>query len=727
MAGPRAALRAGVTILCLAPLATAQTDPPDRREAHRDSLGMDHAEALLDPLVEDATSADPTDLLELLEGLLAHPIDLNEASAEALALVPGLTPRLAAAIVAHRREAGPFTSVEQIRQIPGIAEADYLAARPYLTATPPAADAAASPYPALPRLAEVRSGIRIELLQRVQRRLDLARGYEAVPDSLIGTPDEPRRYLGSPERLYTRLQATYRRNLSANITLEKDPGEPFMWDPARGFYGYDFVSLHLAALRMGRVEALVLGDYVAEFGQGLTLWRASGFGKGRDPIGPLVRRGRGIRPYASTDENRFFRGAAATLALTPSIYATVLASRRRYDARFGTAASDTAASDPLSAVVGLPLSGLHRTRSEIEAKQSLGQTLGGAGLELRAERATVGVVGYHARFDAPLARGHQPYQRFHFSGDRASMVSVYGNLLLGPYYLFAEVARAPEGRFGGVVGAQASLGTMDAVLIARHYPAAFTSFHGYGFGERNGATRNETGAYFGLRLRPHRQWTVAGYFDQFRFPWPRFGVNRPSSGHDGLIYLEHRPRQWLLVYLQGRSKTREVGQRVTLESGASLDALTAETRQSLRLQGEFLANRDLRLRARIETSRYRRGDAPAAGGVLFFHDARWALSRRVTIDARLTHFDTEGFGARLFQFENDLLGVLTNTLLHGRGTRFYALLTLRPGGAFRGLDARLKYATTEYRDRHAIGSGLDRIEGRRVRDVGVQIRYRIGG
>jgi competence ComEA-like helix-hairpin-helix protein len=709
-------------IVVLTPLAIAQVPPPDTLPAPHYPEAIDIPENLLEILGEEADAAEAEALLELLDDLRERRVDPNRASAAELSLIPGISPRLAHTIVAYRTQHGSFRAIGEIRSVEGVDEEIFADIRPYLVIGEDVPRAGR--FPASPRLGDVRRGARVEVLQRVQRRLDLGRGYDAVPDSLLGTPAEPRRYLGSPERLYTRLRATYGRQLSANLTLEKDPGEPFTWDPENGTYGYDFVSFHLAGMRMGRIEALVLGDFVAEFGQGVTLWRASGFGKGRETTRPLVRRGRGIRPYASTDENQFFRGGAGTIALTPNLYLTGFASRRFYDARIAEPDTANAAESATGTVAGMPASGLHRTHAEIAQKNSLGQTLGGGGIELRSGRSTLGVVGYQASFDYPLARGAHPYQRFDFEGDRTSMLGLYGSAVLGHYYIFGEVARAPGGAIGGVGGVDGTLGAVEALALVRHYPRDLTSLHGYAFGDRNGATQNESGVYLGLRLRPSSRWAMSGYVDQYRFPWVRFGVGRPSTGHDALLFVEHRPRTWLNVYLQARTKTREIGTRVKTETGAELDALTTETRQSVRFQGDFVASRDLRLRGRIETSRYRRAGGPAESGVMLFHDLRWSLSRAVMIDGRITYFDTDSFGARLYQFENDLLGVLTNTLLSGRGARYYGLLTIRPGGPFSNFDARLKFALTTYRDRHFVGSGLDQIEGNRVRDVGVQVRAR---
>ena len=51
--------------------------------------------------------------------------------------------------------------------------------------------------------------------------------------------------------------------------------------------------MHAAILDAGRIDALVVGDYVAEYGQGVALWRAAGFGKGpMRSAGPLAKRAR---------------------------------------------------------------------------------------------------------------------------------------------------------------------------------------------------------------------------------------------------------------------------------------------------------------------------------------------------------------------------------------------------------------------------------------------------
>lgn len=685
----------------------------------------------LEALVEDDAAGDPTELLELLESLLADPLDVNTATADELAQIPSLDPLVAAAIVRQRAEAGAFRSLPEIQSVEGVTPEVFLDARPYLTIGPRlAASAAEAPrFPAAPSVRTVLRGLSPRVTQRVQRRLNTPAGY-------LG-PDSARAYPGSRDRLYTRVQATYRRQVSLNVTMEKDPGEQFRWDPETQTYGYDYLSGHAAILDAGRIDALVIGDYVAEYGQGVALWRASGFGKGPDAVGGPVRSGRGIRPYGSVNENQFFRGAALAVSVMPGVVASGFSSRRTLDANVFTPDTLGLADPDLPAeaidgalVTGLSIDGLHRTETELARKDALGETLVGGGIELRETssrlEARVGVVGYRATFDAPLDAGDRPDEQFDFAGDEAAMVSVYADAKTRAGQAFTEIARAPGGAIGGIAGLLADLGGgADVLVVGRHYPRDFASLHGYAFGEQNGVGQNETGLYTGIRLRPSRAWTVQAYLDQYRFPWLRFSVPRPTTGHEALLFVEHRPRRWLRFYLQARTETRERDLDVTGTVPTTvLEGVAPETRQTVRVQGEWAATNALRFRTRAEVVRFapREADEPTQTGGLLFNDLRVALADGLRLDARLTLFSTDSFDARLYTYENDLTGVFAVPVLYGRGARAYALMTAEPVD---GIQLQVKLGTSLFRDRRSIGSGANEVEGSRVSDLGVQLRARL--
>jgi competence protein ComEA len=75
--------------------------------------------------------------------LLGWPLDPNRAGARALAFVPGLTPRLARAVVEDRAIRGPFADVDALDRVAGIGPQRLARARAALAVAP-----AAPPPPA---------------------------------------------------------------------------------------------------------------------------------------------------------------------------------------------------------------------------------------------------------------------------------------------------------------------------------------------------------------------------------------------------------------------------------------------------------------------------------------------------------------------------------------------------------------------------------------------------
>ena len=61
------------------------------------------------------------------------PIDLNSATKSELMRLPGIGEKRAQAILDHREENGPFTYVEDLREVPGIGEGILAGVIDYVT------------------------------------------------------------------------------------------------------------------------------------------------------------------------------------------------------------------------------------------------------------------------------------------------------------------------------------------------------------------------------------------------------------------------------------------------------------------------------------------------------------------------------------------------------------------------------------------------------------------
>jgi len=682
--------------LCTSPLAAQ----PDDSLSGPPASVQDRLQRFLDARRPAQSTAQP---VERLTRLATTPLDVNRASASDLGTLPALSPLLARRIVEHRAEQGPFSSLDGLTAVDGLSRTTLHAVRPFLRVrSPSAAEDSRAAFGTILRQLEV------DVLQRATRELDLGRGYA---DDTTRTTFE-----GPPGRLTTRLRVHHPRHGQVALALDKDPGEVLRWQPEAHQYGFDHVAGNLTLRDLGPVETLIVGDYSAQFGQGVTLWRGFTVGKGRDPVSPLVRSGRGLVPFQSTSESRFFRGAAATVRLPASFTVSAFASRRRRDATPRTDGAD-ATEGPIR---NLSTGGLHRTAGEQRRRNALGITTTGGALTLRTGALQVGTVGYRSTFDRPIVPPETPSRRYAVSGTGTSMIGTYARLLVNDYTVFGEAARASTGQIGGVLGATLDHdGRVQALLLGRYYPRSFSGLYNSAVGA-SGDSQNEIGMYAGLQIQVSADWRVGAYVDQYRFPWVRYNVPRPSRGIDTRAVVEYEPRPWLSSTLQVQAEREEAGTERTGPGGRSLSAVRTETRQSARWETEYVFSDALTLRTRLQGARFRAEGASASYGLMIAQGLRVHPIESVSVDARLAFFDTDDYASRIYAYEHDLLYSFSVPAFYGEGRRSYVLLQYEPTPS---LTIEAKYGATWYPHRRTLGSGLNATDGPASREVRLQLRW----
>lgn len=126
---PRLALAAVLALVLAAPgLRRAVERPPPARACAPEGRGAPPRHWL-----GCAVDAGPPRALAGDERLLLGvPLDLNAAAARELAFVPGLSPRLAAEVVADREARGPFGRVDDLERVRGVGPKRLARARAHL-------------------------------------------------------------------------------------------------------------------------------------------------------------------------------------------------------------------------------------------------------------------------------------------------------------------------------------------------------------------------------------------------------------------------------------------------------------------------------------------------------------------------------------------------------------------------------------------------------------------
>ncbi|SFC20965.1 Helix-hairpin-helix motif-containing protein [Parapedobacter composti] len=637
---------------------------------------------------------DLSELVERLHYYQNHPIDLNRTDGTELLELQFLPQSFVENLLAYREYTGRFLSVYELQVIDGVEERLLRWLMPYVSVD------TRSSLREIGLDSLLRAG-RHELMVRYGRTLQQRRGYTIT--------DEARsRYLGSPDQLLVRYRLHLSRDIQFAVNMKKDAGEAFFSGAQR--YGFDFYSGSLYVRNQGMLQHAVIGDYALQLGQGAAMWNGLGFGKSAIMHG-MARQATGIRPYTSTNEIRFLRGAAATIgsgrfAITPFF------SWRRMDG----SVSHTA--DGRAIVTSFGETGLHRTPSEVAGRGAVKQWVYGADVQYRHRQLRIGSAVFHTRLDAEVTAPSQLRNRFVFNGDRLWNTSLYYNYSLHGVYLFGEAAHSLGSGYAFVNGLMASLHPhLSLGLHYRNYRPDYHSFFNQGIAESNTAF-NERGFYSGLVYHPSRtvEWVL--YADVFRFPWLRYRVDAPSRGIDLFSQFTYTWYKKANVSVRYRFRQREENTSAELQHHTVVPVV----RQQMRISGQYKVNDVWQMRSRIESSYYRKEAAPLEIGWLVYHDVICKpMNGRWSGNARIAVFNTPSYNSRIYAYENDVLYAGSFPLYHQNGIRTYINLRRRFG---RMTDVWLRYALSVYRGTAEIGSGLDTIEGSRRSDVRLQVRWR---
>ena len=121
-------------------------------------------------------------------------------------------------------------------------------------------------------------------------------------------------YLGPSVYNSVKYSFRYSDRLYAGVVAEKRCWRTFL-ELLHNRYGYDYYSFYLLLKDCGRLKALAIGNYRLSFGQGLVISTDYLMGK-TIYASSFNNRSGGIKKHSSSDEYNYFRGVAATVALS---------------------------------------------------------------------------------------------------------------------------------------------------------------------------------------------------------------------------------------------------------------------------------------------------------------------------------------------------------------------------------------------------------------------------
>ncbi|MCU0367514.1 MAG: helix-hairpin-helix domain-containing protein [Cyclobacteriaceae bacterium] len=638
------------------------------------------------------------DLYENLAQLYANPADLNLINGEQLRSIFVLNESQIQSFLNYRDEAGPFLSIYELQNIEGFTNTVIEKLIPFVTVYDPTISFNKHLWK---RILEEKNNY---LVMRYDRTLEEKKGYQesASPASS---------YAGSPDRFYTRFLTRRTGDFSIGFTTEKDAGEKSTWAPAQKQYGPDFLSFHAQVMNKGKIKNLVLGDFQAQFGQGLLLGSAFGIGKNSEAVNTVRKGNVGFLPYTSVYEASFFRGVAMTYEISKQLTLHSMYSSRWRD---GAIQQDTT-EEAIDFISSFQQTGLHRTPAEIANRSSVLEKNAAGILNYKYKNLNTGAMLHYTQFNIPIQRNPNVYNQFYFNGTDNTNVGAYLNYNWRNVSFFSELAHTYTRGTAIIAGMLGSITpSLDVSLLYRKFDRDYTTFYSNALAE-NSTTQNERGFYWGWKYLFNKKYSFSGYVDLFRFPWLKYRVYAPSDGSEWLMRFNYKPTKNIFIFLQAREESKV--RNATTEN--NLYVTSPGIKRNYWLNADYKITPGLTFKTRAQFSNFQLSDKTTRGMVLL-QDITWNHGK-FSVSGRYALFDTDDYDNRLYIYEKDVWLAFSFPAYYGVGIRNYILMQY---SITKKIDIWLRWAHVRYTDRETIGSGSETIYGNTKNDIKFQTRIR---
>ncbi len=656
-------------------------------------------ENLIEQFIEsnELTDLDVTDIIERIASFEKHPININIATESELASLFILSPIEIGAILNHKEKYGNFIAIQELQTIEVLDFNKIKLLSNFLSVS----ITDQQKY----NIKDVINSGGSTLFLKYKRVFPLKKGYKTRDDG--STP-----YVGSPDHYYMRYRFDSGRALKAGVTMEKDPGEYFFTGNNKS--GFDFYSAYVYAEKIKPwLRVLSIGDYTISMGQGLIIHNAFGTGKSIYTV-DIKKDGQTIKPYSSVNESNFFRGAAISLTPVKNSEISIFYSNKSVD---GTVDIDTTIIDDFGRFSSIARDGLHRTESEIAKKGAVNQQNFGGRLTYRIGNLKIGLNHLVYDFSVSVEPRTDLYRLYNFKGNGFSATSVDYGWRYKNLNSFGEVSRSNNGGLAQIHSAILSLDKkLDLAISYRKFEKDYHTFEANAFSEGT-LPVNEEGIYFGLENRINTQWKISSYLDFWKNPWLRFRVDAPGRGREFLIRVDHVKKRTYHLYWQYRYETKNLNSSLNTQP---IDPIIFTHNHRMRLHFSYQINKEFEIRSRIEGSSFDK-DGSQGFGYLLYQDIYYKpIALPISVNARVSLFDTDGFDTRIYTYENDLLYEFYIPFFSGQGMRSYLNFKYK---IKRNLGWEFKLARTILTSGDTFSSGNELIENNKRIEFKTQLKY----
>jgi hypothetical protein len=672
---------------------------------------INQKDIVLEDLVEEISSnsdldVDYSTIYDDLQYYYNNPLNLNTATYAQLEKLHFLNDLQIQSILDYRKKNGGFKTPYELQLLEGFDKEDIWRLLAFTTISGNTKQIRKINY------SKIFEYGRHEIYLRTQRYIEPMKGYN-IPDSIIKQNPNKSRYLGDPFKYYLRYKFHYGDRVQWGITAEKDPGEQFFQGAQK--YGFDFYSAHLQIDKpinnFNYLSRIVIGDFQAQFGQGLTLWTGLTFGKSAYVLN-VKKKPRSIRKYSSTDENQFLRGIG-TIFKFGNFTLTTFGSYHKIDANISL--TDSIDQSDIRQISSIQNTGYHRTPSEIIDRHSIGELVFGSDLSFSNSFIKTGLTFVNYSFSADLNKDIKPYQYYEFQGKSNFDLGLNYEFDIHKMRFFGESSISKNGGMATIDGVLVPLEhRVSMAVLYRNYSPMYQAYFSGALAEGS-EDNNEKGLYFGLEIYPIPKFKISSYIDTYTFPWLKYRITSPlASGIEYFTQIDYSPSRYVTMYTRFKHEIKP--QNI---NGQFIDYPVNVTRWNFRYHISFQISHNLTLKDRIEFSYYKKQKIER--GFMAYQDISYRPNNLpLTINFRYAVFDAP-YDARIYAYESDVLYAFSVPAYFYRGFRTYITAKYDFNKHF---SMWLKLDQFNYFDRNILSEGsLNEIDGHTKTEAKIQIRY----
>ncbi len=284
--------------------------------------------------------------------------------------------------------------------------------------------------------------------------------------------------------------------------------------------------------------------------------------------------------------------------------------------------------------------------------------------------------------------------------------------------IFGETAINDNSTIASINGLSVSINSATSfVLVNRYYPAKYYAVKPNSFGDKQGS-QNEIGTYMAFEIVPMSQLKFTTWFDNYSFPWLRFGTDAPSKAYEYAMQLNYFHNYDFQMYARVRYENSEGNFN---QENTTTVSIQSSEKQSIRLHLQYKILSGLTLKNRIEYVNLNEENTNNEGWLMYQDISYGFKNLPLKLYIRYALFDTDGWDSRVYAWENDVLYAFSVPAMYSKGTRSYFMAKYKINN---NADFWFRISQTNYSDKNEIGSNLTLISDNTKTEVKLMLRLK---